>query len=64
MTNEIKSDDKKTFPIKQGSPFNSDPHNSRGGKKGTKSGMVKGGSKGKSMNITKKFKWPVMFLGI
>ncbi len=54
MTNiPTKSDEKKPNLLKKPSPFNSDPHNNRGGKSGNKSGIVDSGRKGKSVSVPK-----------
>ncbi len=56
MTTPAKSDDKKPFiPKKPASPFNTDPHNTRGGKGGNKGNSFSGGSgqKMKSISVPK-----------
>ncbi len=52
--NKENSEPKKPFIAKKPSPFNVDPYNNRGGKSGTRSGVVGGGNqKAKSITVSK-----------
>jgi hypothetical protein len=55
MTNSTaKSGENKPVLGRKPSPFNSDPHNNRGGKSGNRGGIIDNGSrKGKSINVPK-----------